>query len=382
MSISSRVTYVGFALAACVGVWGCEHAQVAGDSGANQVSVKPTRIKYALQHFDEIPECGVVEWTLKGYCNGVDVDQATGTAYGVRDVKIYPRDDRWELLVTRVSPYPHSRKDIKITGEWDWPMYIRLARLSGSEEPDFVMHKGWGETITAYNNEGEKLWVRNTETLDEVIVAPSTDTAHPQRDNVYFSAFDSNGRSFVSLDHEGNVRWSSTEIGWKFQFTPSFDIIYDYRGELKRVNRDGVLQGTFPCERYTRMVCGNVGEESLIPVVVESEGRLKEFAGTRLSDNKQIWNTKLRGVPDFYNSDGGVAAPDSSWIAYGLRDGTILVLDSQTGEIIARHTAGYEVHYAWIRGVNGENPKLVTGASSGMSIVRFDIPERKGQTKE
>jgi len=73
----------------------------------------------------------------------------------------------------------------------------------------------------------------------------------------------------------------------------------------------------------------------------------------------------------------GVPAPNSSWVAYGLRDGTVVILDSQTGQFIARHTSGYKVNCSWIPGVNGNPPKLVTGSSSGLSIVRFDIPDKK-----
>jgi hypothetical protein len=243
---------------------------------------------------------------------------------------------------------------------------LRLARLGG-DTPALLAFRIWGEDVRAFDLAGNLLWSyppgRDLQGVDDVNVVDLNG------DGVDEVVVGFNGGSGVRvLDSHGTLVWQSTSIGdvWR---VAGGDVLGNGRPQVVTTSGSGLVH-VFNHDGANRHDI-RPGFSALIvrvgwlPSTVSTATIFAMGTGgevTALSgDGVQRWAQHL-GSP----VHSAWLAPRSPFIAIGMRDGAVYVLDTLRGATIASAPGdGHRVEVGWsVDETNGSLLLLVAGPDS------------------
>jgi len=273
--------------------------------------------------------------------------------------------------VTQFSPAGQVNATFSIQ---DQVSVLRLANLAGDAAPELVTFQGWGPTVKAFDANGTQLWVyKEGQGVDDVCCA---DLNGDGFDEVIIGY--NGGTGIHVLDNRGALLWKYTQIGNVWHVSAG-DVNGDGKPEVVTTSAQGAvhvfdaagsLLKTNSQALYASMVrVGPTGAGPTgAPIYVGGSGNSGE-AFTRMGfDGRQAWTATLPVSQTFI--DSAAVATLMPWVAVGLRGGIVVVLDGNTGALIAGVTEqGRSPQVAWFE-IAGAPPGLLVATGTALNAYQ------------
>jgi hypothetical protein len=286
-------------------------------------------------------------WAAKGSFTGLGIDQREGTFYAASTRKVVEFSSKGEKIgETRIN----AQGDV-----------LRLANIEGDAAPEFVLFGRWGPTADAFDRNGEELWSAGEESgIDDVCAIDLTG------DGLHETIIGFNGGAGVwALKQDGTKLWTNKSIGNVWHVTGGTHNgkpvvvttsaagkvhLFDTQGKKLRDLNPGV---------YANMVRLGKGDAGSPCVLVGGSvmGARRQPKLVRMDmQGKAAWEVDLPG-PDHMLSMAACGQAD--YAAVGLSDGTVHVVDTAAGKIIATiQTRSRSPEVAWWWDADAKRPVL------------------------
>ena len=229
---------------------------------------------------------------------------------------------------------------------------LRAAHLAGPESNDLICFESWGPDVRAIDEKGAKLWT--------YMGGEGVDDVHPvdlRGDGKMEVVVGYNGGTGLHvLDEHGHLLWKCTKLsnvshvdGGDLRGSGAGSVVStSAEGEVHLFSADGKQEPDLSPGMYADFV-------RFIPAKKGAQGKI--IAGGSLGgheslvaidpDGKKLWEAAVSEGKG--HVDSAAVAPGRPWIAAGMRGGRLLVLDTETGKVIAE-TSGQEakLEVAWM----------------------------------
>lgn len=218
---------------------------------------------------------------------------------------------------------------------------LRLAQLNASPELELLTFNNWGREVRAFTSTGEQLWIKaGGQGIDDIWAGDLTG------DGMQEVVVGYNGGTGVhALTPTGKPLWEYSKIGnvWHVcvanvtgDNTPEV-ITTSAAGKLHFFDAAGKKIKDIGADLYANMVRVATRGEKPATILAGGSGRDGELLAAYDADGKEQWSTLLQRGKSAHIDSAAVSA-DGDLVAVGLRGGTIIVLETATGEILGRAT--------------------------------------------
>jgi hypothetical protein len=327
-----------------------------------------------------------LRWSLDGAWTGVAADERAPTGYalarGGRCVEI----DASGKIVREVAFKQESGS------------LLRLAHVSGTARLVWLAFSVWSTELHAYGPDGTRLWVYPHAGINDVW------TADVNGDHVDDVIVGFNGRDGLHvLDSQGQLLWKTTAIGnvWHVAAgdvwgsagpqpvvtTSAAGLVHVFRnGGQSRVDLPVLRMPPAPVvpETYATMVrvgkATKTDRAATIFAVGErpmkgSGPRTEHVAALSLVGDKE-WTLELPART--LHVDSAALASGQPWLAVGLRDGRVHVIDVAQGRIIGTvDDQGSVPEVSWARGRTTPLLLVATGTKLNAFSVATGAPAER-----
>jgi len=313
-----------------------------------------------------------VAWSLVGMWSGVAADERSGTLYALdRFGRCVELDSKGELLRQISLPRAGSR--------------LRLARFRHQERPTLLKFTAWLEELRAFDSDGKELWSYGLAGgIDDVWAA---DLNGDGTDEVIVGF--NGGTGLHVLDSEGQLLWKSVGIanvwhvcaGNVWGGDTAQVVTTSAAGDVHVFSSDGTKRTDLATGCYATMVCvGKVSDQDKEATIFAAGSPLGiramlrgEVVAALTSDGRAKWSLRL---PAGNGMDviSASLAPTRPWLAIGMRNGDVHVVDAQTGKLIAStRDPGADAEVAWATPGGTAAPLLLV--ATGRKLNAFRVTE-------
>jgi hypothetical protein len=249
---------------------------------------------------------------------------------------------------------------------------VRVAQLDGDTRPEFVIFGSWGQTVSAVDDDGESLWAYpgpDTGT-DDVWVA---DLDGDGEDEIIIGYNGSGGLHVVESSGEG--QWADTSIGNCWHVVAGD---YDADGTVEVLSTSAKPQisvyepGGTPDALLDLGLMPNMvrvvhrGERSPVLVGAGHSMMADSVAFGMAHDGSAAWVVSFP-AGRFGHLSEAMPALDRPWVALADMGGGVVVLDAESGSVIAESPPGFVAGggLAWLSPPDEPDPILVAASDHG-----------------
>ena len=253
---------------------------------------------------------------------------------------------------------------------------LRLANLTGDAKPELISFRAWGPTVYAHRADGSEIWsYKKGMGVDDVWPC---DLTGDDRDEVIIGYNGSTGLHV--LDPKGDLLWKDTKLVNVWHVCAG-DVNGDGRPEVVTTSAGGAvhvfdakgnkikdikpdcyatmirLARSAPGDKSPMLIVGGSRDESDVAIAVD-------FAG----DSK--WAVTL-GQGRRAHIDSMRAARSRPWLAVGMREGAVRVVDVAAGKIVAQiPDQGQRPQVAWLESKNNQPPLLLVATGDALNAFQ------------
>jgi len=312
-------------------------------------------------------------WSVQGMWSGVAGNERKGTIYALSLFGGCVELDSAGKVLREISVAPGGSR------------LLRLARFRRHEKPALLTFDVWAGDLRALDSDGKELWSYPEATgIDDVWAA---DLDGDGTDEVIVGY--NGGTGLHVLNGEGQLQWKSTAIGnvWHvcagnvWGEETSQVVTTSAAGGVHVFGSDGKERVDLSAGCYAFMVrVGRISKEDNAATIFVAGSPLdvastqREAVVAALSgDGRTNWSLRLPA--------GGVAsaasaslAPTRPWLAVGMRNGDVHVVDAKAGKLIAS-TGGQsaQAEVAWASPEDKGAPLLLV--ATGMKLNAFPVTQ-------
>jgi len=281
-------------------------------------------------------------WSVVGLWTSVAPDEKTGLLYasGFRSI----------------DAIDHTGKTSQITFVSTPTGILRVAHFSEDESPYFLA--AVTRQVLAYDSKGTALWSYPPTATTAIDAVWAADLDGDKLDEVIVGF--NGGTGLHVLNSKGQLVWKTESIGNVWHVTagklrgeglPQV-VTTSARGQVHVFSADGTSRDDLIPGLYANMV--RVSSSTIVALgsslVQRASAPPTSLLAAGLSvDGVKKWGLELSAVTPFVHT--AEVAPGKPWLAVGIRDGQVYVIDTDHGAIIARidgqgpgPTVGWMIH--------------------------------------
>ncbi len=252
---------------------------------------------------------------------------------------------------------------------------LRLGNLAGDREPEIISFTVWGQSVDARTSGGDALWSHpGGDGVDDVWAADLNG------DGLCEVIVGHNGGTGLHvLDNRGELLWKNTRIGNVWHVCAA-NVIGDAKpevittsaaGRVHLFSHEGKELGTLDPGLY-----GNMVRTVRIKPADETQAIIAAGAGgdglravCLNGDGAKRWTIPLASGKRAHIV-AATAANGKPWMAFGLGDGLVKVVEASAGKIIGEIAGqGQRPDVAWLE-PKGEAPLLLVASGKGVTAYR------------
>lgn len=264
---------------------------------------------------------------------------------------------------------------------------LRLAHFSADGEPALLAFAAWSPAVHAYSLQGNMLWTYPEETG----AAPSTgiDDALPvdidgdKSDEILVGFNGSTGLHVISS--QGKLIWHTATIGNVWHVTGG-DVLGNGKSQVVTTSAAGQVhvfsadgkerQDIYPGFYATMVLTAEPQNDSIPASILAIGNNTNSTAADRTiiaalaGNGAQKWSVTLEsGRSSIYSASVAQTRP---WLAAGMRDGRVYIVDIDRGAIIGQVDGqGLMPDVAWVINKESGSPLLIVSARSKLNAYRI-----------
>lgn len=251
---------------------------------------------------------------------------------------------------------------------------LRLANLDEDKALEFISFTTWAEPVRAFDDDGTALWTYRPDLAPDDAWVGDVDG-----DGIDEIAIGFNGSDGVHLvNADGSSRWEYTRIGnvWHVCIADTDGdgtmevVTTSAGGQVHVFSAEGQNKANLRSGIYANMV--RVATTSAGDVIAIVGGGGRGLVGIDFEGN-QLFKTRVPGMNGQSRLMAAEAAPDRAWFAAGFSGGPIVVIDVDTGSVIASYAAPDVADLCWL--ATDDGPLLVYTTNGSLEARRLVIPD-------
>jgi hypothetical protein len=259
---------------------------------------------------------------------------------------------------------------------------LRLARWPGDEGQALLAFAVWAFELRAYDLKGTPLW-KYASGIDDVWATTVNDSG------AVIVGYNG-GVGVHVLDSKGQLRWKSQAIGnvWHVcagdvwgEGTPQV-VTTSAKGQVHVFSADGSMRADIDTGCYSNMVrVGKLSKDDKeATIIVAGTAHVAPAPKTVMitalsSDGTTKWTLHVPAGATAH-VDSAALAPGKPWLAVGMRDGQVHVIDADKGAIIgSAGKQGMTPEVGWATGTPRGNPIVLV--ATGSKLNAFNVADDK-----
>ena len=310
-------------------------------------------------------------WSLAGGWTAVAADPTAAVAYAVSS----------DRALVAVDASGRKRADRPLG---QGARILRAATLDPDGGSSLLGFTRWGPSLIAWDTGGNVRWTwSNGQGINDVRAFDLDDDG---ADEIIVGC--TGGEAVTVLDHTGAVRWTGGELRnvWHVSAcdldgNDSLAVVCTSGlGEVHIYDADGVrLRDLNPAcyANLVRAMTSGLAEHKALLLTAGSVEEREELLALD-SRGEQQWSVRLASNGPG-RIDSAEAANTRPWLAVGMRDGLVVIVDTRRGEIVAQASGqGRFPQVAWIAADRDAAPLLLVASGSALNAFRVTAADGEG----